>query len=315
MSIFLKKISLCFLFSIFLIGCGTEKKEHGIVAKVNGEAIYFSDVQERYDSQNIFDDPKTLEEVEEIYADYTLDLIIHTLIRQELEKNNILPEAKELEDAEKFLRSNYPDEETFNEICLEEYITLENWRKQVSLQLNKSKLVEKFILPQIKVAYADAENYYKNNMQEFVFAEKYEYAFLYNTSQEDKTKIRRAWQRNKNLAQLKEKFPKLDIFISKYPKDLIPASLTRLTKNLKLTEISEFKTIDGRNQALILLKIHPQVIITPVEAYPLIEEAIIEQETLDKYEIWLDTALKSADIEISDLLKNTFSFTHLGRNK
>ena len=98
------------------------------------------------------------------------NLIVKSLVNQEIEKRNIKVSSKDVDKANKDKIEQVGSKEKFNEILKQNGITQAEYKKELTEELKLEKLVG--MIKTVKVTEEDARKYYKANESSFKYPEK-----------------------------------------------------------------------------------------------------------------------------------------------
>ena len=98
------------------------------------------------------------------------NLIVESLVNQEIEKRNIKVSSKDVDKAIKDKIEQVGSKEKFNEILKQNGITQAEYKKELTEELKLEKLVG--MIKTVKVTEEDARKYYKANESSFKYPEK-----------------------------------------------------------------------------------------------------------------------------------------------
>ena len=98
------------------------------------------------------------------------NLIVKSLVNQEIEKRNIKVSSKDVDKAIKDKIEQVGSKEKFNEILKQNGITQAEYKKELTEELKLEKLVG--MIKTVKVSEEDARKYYKANESSFKYPEK-----------------------------------------------------------------------------------------------------------------------------------------------
>ncbi|MFO7597753.1 MAG: hypothetical protein R6W92_15600 [Desulfocurvibacter africanus] len=81
--------------------------------------------------------------------------------------------------------------------------------------------------------------------------------------------------------------------------DRLPASWLNALANLEPGEASSVLTEESKFHRLILVERSPAKVLDPTQAYPLVEQVLLDQKMRDAFNAWLARKLEVATITIS----------------
>lgn len=335
---------LVMLLPFFASGCLQEKLPPGVVAVVNGERITLREVEALQDVSGAGlpmgtegsgsvaevggtasaqlqpgEQDQAVALLREKYGETLAVLICWKLIRQTLVQEELaVPDEKEarekmdreeLAQAEAAVRADYPHGE-FEKTLQEEFIDLETWREFLALRLAVQRFQEKILRPQIKIDAAEVAAWYKAHEADFNFPAKVKVAVYAGVSKEQMETVR------KQL--LAGETPPADALLTR---QTLQVPLERLAPQQRndLKDVGPGKptavreTEDGLFQVLLQEEIIPARTMNVVQAYGLVEQALVEEKMEPVFQKWLHKALASARIEVASALLPVPSKSREGR--
>ncbi len=143
-----------------------------VVATVNGKELSRSDLEKAYGIVSVrsrMTNPGLGER--EILEMAMNELIDSELLKQESVKLKITPESEAVEKELEMIKSQFPDDETFEERLKGRGMTMDELRKNIRDQLAVQEVLEKEVQSKIKVSKEDIEKFYKENPTIFMKGE------------------------------------------------------------------------------------------------------------------------------------------------
>ncbi|GAU09449.1 peptidylprolyl isomerase [Desulfoplanes formicivorans] len=298
---------------VVLAGCSSEPAPTGIVARVNGEPIFFSQVRAAHDlhymtwsSNNEFD----VRSLQHEYGTVLADLILQRLIAQTLKAEHLAVSDEDVAREEARIRGDYPDDAAFEQTLIEEYIDQDQWRDRLRSRLNMQTFVSRFLRPRVTVTYEDALAYYKDHGAEFVTPERFVFTVFKGTDRDvvrhAVTSYRKDSNGTRNNPPQGVSIHEMDAFEQALAKSWYD-SLSQLAPG----EVG--RPIVSQNVVTMLL-LHrrvPRSFLSPSAAYPLVEQQLVAQGLQDAFARWMQNVLATANIEITGLLRANASGTPL----
>lgn len=295
------------VFGMLLPGpaCSKEKERlpPGVVATVNGQNITLRQVESLHDVSGeapaMAENP-SVELLRKQYGKNLVNLIVAALIQQELERRNISITDEELKNAEKHIRADYDPPEEFEKELQEEYLDLDTWRELMRQRLSVQRFQEQVLRPRFSITADEIKAFFAENKTSFEIPAQIEILWA---EDEDKTR----------MEALKEQWNEL----IKKGNDSIPTTVTGfppvlrispqrlpipLRKDLTVVKPGQSTPIryDGEvHQFAVLLQHIPARKLTVVEAYPLVEQMLMEEKLEPAYTAWLQEALTEAVIHVA----------------
>ncbi len=286
-------------------GCTPADEEPGVVARVNGEPITLAQVEARHDLLQ-FEAGDTwgpsLDKLKQDYGTILGKLIVNRLIGQELARRNLSVSDQEIQAVEQSIRSDYP-EDAFEQVLIEEYVNLNLWRERLRARLAHQKFVDKVLGPAVQVEFQEAEDYYLEHVSDFYLPPRYTIAVIRG---ENEDMVRQA----REQSVLKQSLPsgetlgagQVSVERLQVRQDSMPASWQELVRPLEPGQASPVFREDSEFRSLFVLERHGGQFLDPSQAYPLIEEVLIERKLSTAFQEWLEQAVASSRIEVSTSL-------------
>lgn len=164
--------------AMLLTGCSFNQKD--VILKVNGEKITQSQFNEVFDKavgNSMFAQMGIDVKKDKTSFLYLMlkdkvvnELIVKTLIDQEMEKRNIKVTKEDTDNALKEIIDKVGSKEKFNEILKQNGISSAQFKKDLNDEVKMKKLVS--MLDKIQISDADAKKFYKENLSKFKYPDK-----------------------------------------------------------------------------------------------------------------------------------------------
>ncbi len=300
---FLGRISL--LVCLFLTGCASNESEPGVVARVNGEPIYLSQLESEYDlvsvdwsSENEFDVTSLRTE----YGDVLARLILQVLIRQTLVREGLAVTDEEVARAESVIRSDYPDAEGFEQTLVDEYVDIEHWRKGLRARLSAEKFLQSYLRPTVTVTYEAARAYYREHIADFLVPERFVFAVIDGNDRETLAAAVAAY-RKQGVAGSDIQKSGVAIHEMNVSLPALSPAWRDLLSSLEPGQATAVQTDRKTLTVLYLEKRIPETVLSPSKAYPLVENLVLEEKLKAAFAAWLHEVSTAAGIETTPLLK------------
>ncbi|SHN50328.1 SurA N-terminal domain-containing protein [Desulfovibrio litoralis] len=288
-----------------LTACYDYYLPYGTVAQINGKNISIKDLEAIADSNTagILSD-KLDYSVEGVRKNYTKalgDLIVVTLVEEELEKLGLSITKEDVANEENLIRGDYPEHE-FERQLLEDRLDLDIWRKQLKGRLAVRRFHEKVLQPLISVSTEEFKEYSQLHSKN-IPSQKY-FRLLQS---ENKSMLENALKTavNKELPNnFQELFPGVSIKEVRLAINRIePKTLNQINK-LKPGEAGLiFKDPESNEYgAYILLENIEERTMEFSELFKLNEKAILEEKIDFAFKIWIERTVRKAKIRISSYL-------------
>ena len=315
-------IIISFVF-LSLSGVSTAELIDRIVAKVNGDIITFSELEEMVYSGVNKDDENT-KEMKKIFnkeKKNTLNKIIEQkLMLQFAKQNKIEPSKDNVNGAiEEIKKNNNFSDEMFEVMLEREGLTMEKYRSSLKEQITLSQVVSSEVRSRIKVNENEVEKYYQKNRKKFLQpAEiKAHHIIIVINNKEDKVeaiKQKKKALRILKLAKSGRDFEQLAKTYSEGPskdtggdlgwvkKGSMISSFENAAFSLKRGEISDLVKTDYGYHIIKVEKRKEAKVRSLDNTRNEIQEILYKEKYEDRYNIWVAELKKNAFIEI--YLKN-----------
>jgi hypothetical protein len=283
---------------LLLCACSRDTLPPGAVALVNGRPISLRLVEARHDSGEasfaISKNP-SVELLREQYGRILAELIIQELACQELEGIGLSVDEQDVQAAEGEIRANYP-EGSFEEALLEDNIDIQTWRELLRYGLAMQRLEQQVLRPKINVSIEEVDAYYKERAPEFMVPEHAVLVVISAPVQMQALDVCR------NLPD--ESFLPAGVLMQSV--SIRPAQIPEIwqkdIERLELGSHTQERFVDGMYQCIVR-KAHEQMRqLSIMEAYPQIEQAIVERKMEPLFADWLGVVASEAKIYVSSQL-------------
>lgn len=298
---YMKKI--LFLLLLVLLastGCQNKREEPGIIARVNGQPIFLTQLEYKYDLMHDGSEGfvPSVKQVRNEYGQILGDIIVQELVSQELAERGVPVSSAELKVAEDEVRSDYPDD-AFEQILIEEYIDINAWRSQLKYQLAMDKFYKQILRPEIKIDYKEAEEYYRTHLSDFYMPAGYRFVMVKGLSKDLVLKGVDFYREGMTPAEISGKLKKVSVREIWITSEQIPASWKPYVEDLEQGKATPVLNQKKEVLCLILKDKKAATLLTPLQAYPTVEKLLLENKLKDKFELWLSHKLKVSKIKIS----------------
>lgn len=289
-----------------LCGCSGDSEDMGIVARVNGSPIYLTQLEFQHDqvqAEGAGAFVPSVERLREEYGDILSDLIVQELVAQELRQRDMAVTDQELQEAEDTVRKDYP-EGAFEQVLVEEYIDLKSWRMQLRYHLAQKKFYQQVLRPQIKIDYKEAEKYYRDHISDFYLPESLHILVVRGPSRELVEKAVDKYRSDKDRMNLTTAFGEVETREVMVREGRMSAAWRNAVSKLETGQSSPVLADKFGFEALVLLDRSEAKVLEPAQAYPLVEEALLERKLHDAFDRWLSAKLAASTITVSEHLLN-----------
>lgn len=287
---------------LMLPGCLESRMPEGVVAVVNNEHIYLRTVQALLDSRSAalgtLQRP-SLESLKQSYGEALGSLIVHALVRQELERLHIPVSDAAVEQAVDVVRTDYGGSENLSRFLDDESLEENEWRLLVRDHLAMLAFEKRVLLPSIQVALPEVLAYYEQHAAAFTLPERYAACFA-------------AGQERISLETYCADFPDgranavegNPVQCAEVEKEALPPVLRKEAAALKAGTCGAIRRENNMFRVFALVEALPVATASVADVYPLIENALLEQKKRDAFDIWLEGALARADVQVSPHIKD-----------
>ena len=303
--------ALAVLLLLGLAACSRDEDDLGVVARVNGHPIALADLEFLHDLQSV--NRPALPSVDILrseYGDVLSDLIVLELVRQELEARGIPVSPEELKAAEDKVRADYPDQASFEQVLVEEYIDLETWRRFLAYHQTVEKFNTQVLRPMIKIDYKEAEAYYKDHLNDFYLPARLRLLVIWGPGRELVERAANIYAESGDAAALADKFKNVNTREVVMAESKLPSSWKNALHGLKPKEPSPVLSDVSGFESLVLEESVPARLLDPSQAYPLVEDALLSKKMRDAFEDWLRKRLAESAISISEHLLREHAEKH-----
>jgi len=299
-----RHIAIVFILAALLGGCSGDADDIGIVARVNGAPIYLNQLEFQHDQfqeDSVGAFVPSVKKLRREYGEILSDLIVQELVVQDLARRDLAVTDEELREAENTVRADYP-EGAFEQVLVEEYIDLKSWRRQLRYYLAQKKFFQHVLRPQIKIDYKEAEKYYRDHISDFYLPESLRILVVRGPSRELVVKAVEKYQKDHDQMNLATAFGEVETREVMVREGRLSAPWRNALTGLKPGQASDVLTDRFGFEALVLQERSEAKVLPPAQAYPLVEEALLERKLKSAFETWLSGALAKADIQVSEHL-------------
>ena len=231
------KIAVFSLLAIFVFtGCSLKKNDNDII-KINDTVITKKEYQKAYDSltsNNMFAqmgiDFKN--DTDNIFAlmmreKVVSELIVKSLLNEEMVKRNIKVAKEELEAAEKEIVSKFGSKEQFTQIIKLNGVTYETFKKDLEDEIKMKKFVDSVAM--VSIGESEAKKYYDENQDKFKYPQRVRASHILISAnpeqlakkiaeeKKDVTQTELVKMVEKQMVELKDKAEKLQKQVKKAP--------------------------------------------------------------------------------------------------
>ena len=298
--LFLCMLWLCLASSV--AGCSWESLPTGTVATVNSQPISLR-VLNAVQALSHFQHSETSAELSvdalrEQYGIALASLIVHSLVVQELRGIGLEVSHERIQAEEERIRADYPEGE-FEQALLETQMDIQTWRELLHNQLALELFAEQVLPQDAGPSPQEVLAYYAEHEKTFSYPASL-YLRIISGVDHDRVENARAALLGSSDTPLPPEILEQKTAMSKAS---VPEEWRKDVESLKPGEISPVRKGQFQYQAVQLLEEISANHMSVVEAYPLIEKALIEKKVGERYAHWIEQAVQKADIRVSVYLR------------
>lgn len=292
-------VALLFCCSL-LAACPESRLPEGVVATVNGEPIRLRSVQALLDSRSAalgtMQRP-TLQSMKRQYGEALGTLIIHALVRQELQRLEIPVGDAALDQAVAVVREDYGSD-GLARFLADASLDQKDWQALMRDHLTMIAFEKRVLLPGIRVALPEVRAYYQAHAEDFQLPETLEICFAAAERREALDEFCSAFPQGRTAARGALLAQCLDVKTEE-----LPQSWRREAASLQPGACSAARRENETWQAIGLVQRHQARTLALVDAYPLIERILRDQKKITAFERWLERNLARSTIQVTPYLK------------
>ena len=303
---FIPLLFCCFL----LAACLESRLPEGVVATVNGEPVHLRSVQSLLDSRSAALGTlpsSSLENMKRRYGEALGTLIIHALVRQELEHRQIPVGDAALELAVAQVRGDY-EPGGLSKFLADESLDEADWQALMRDHLAMLTFEKRVLLPGIRVSLDEVRAYYREHQADFQLPETLDLCLISGEERSALDVFCAAFPAGR-------KTPRSDLLVQclEVRGDEVPPPWNKDTSALKPGACAPARRQNGSWQTVALVERQKAHSLDMADAYPLIEHILLERKKNAAFEQWLEGSLSRAIIKVSPLLKEELLTPASGR--
>ena len=298
--------ALLFLFAVLsLAGCGDNEASPGSVATVNGEVIFFQEVEARRISTFSPRTPEAEapgeEELQRQYRYAVSRLVEERIICQFMKKKGFELDPAQLEEREARIREDYPDGGAFAGVFLEEGISQEIWRDGLRRQLTVEHFINSELRPEIAISSEEVEKYYRENIKDFVISEQWHFLQITGLDRREVENAQQDVMKNKNASAAQKEFL-VSIHDISMARDLLPEDMQKALEQLEAWQGSEIVQYEDQFRSFVLLEKIPERQLDAATITARVERVLTEKKLKGIYAEWLNKNLSKNKISLAPAL-------------
>ena len=273
----------------------------GAIALVNGQPITLRMVEARHDADGglpaVAQNP-SVELLQQQYGAILAELIVQELVAQELERLGLGVTEEDVDRALLAVRNDYPGT-SFGENLLAEHIDEKTWRSLLRYTVALPRFSEQILRPKIRLETAEVEAWYVEHAAEFFVPAQFELLSLTSLTQKPLAEARERLLAGGTVRELPEVHAQ---HIALRPAQLPEVWQDELSK-LGVGKATRIREVNGMFQFVVLEARNPARRMSPVEAYPRIEQALVERKMETLFTAWLEAATAEASVKVAPQLR------------
>ncbi len=293
-------VVMCLLFLVPFRG-RAEGMMPGEVASVNGQGVYFSELESRrsrlFDALSPDEPPAIEAALQEQYRYALQGIIDELLICQYMGRNklDLAPDALAAEEA--LIRADYP-EGGFDQMLLEEGISLDLWRESLRRGLLVRKFQAEVLRPEITISPDEVNAYYKAHAGEFLIPEQWHFMQISGIDKKEVEQARDSFIQTRNATAVQLSRP-VSIHDIRAAIDRLPEAVSGELARLMPWKAAPVKPFEKEFRVFVLLEKTPATELGTEEIYRRVEQAIAEEKLQSVYVRWMEKQRAKAAIRIA----------------
>lgn len=290
------RVALACFFCLLLTACFETRLPDGVVATVNGEPISLRRLQTLLDSRSpslgAMRTP-SLENMRREYGEGLGTLIIHALVRQDLQRLQMSVSLAMLEAAVAEVKNDYGGADGLEKYLAEESLDPSEWRALLLDHLSMLTFEKRVLAAGIRVPLSELRDYYATHEDDFKMPEILRVCLISGESRKDVEGFCAVFPGGMNEARSKVQLQCQNV----RPADL-PQGWRKPVAALKPGQCAPVRQEEGLWRSIGLIESRPPAHISLAEAYPLVEGILREQKMSEAFERWLEKALANSVIMV-----------------
>ncbi len=297
-----RRIPLLFVLAAFCLAAGCEERmQPGEVARINGRIIMLSQLEAMRNSAFFDGSASVVEDQNELHKQYgpaLTDLLALELVKQQLEKKKMAVTDQEVLAEEALIRADYPPG-AFESMLVNEGIDRENWRFLLRNTLSLRRFLSKTLRPGISVTPEETTTYYREHEAEFVRPAWAHFLLISGPNRDVVEQGKSRLAATGDPTQVQAQHASLAVRTIRMDRErLLPVFVAELDR-MRPGQLSAVVMGGDEFHAMLLLETTPERRLSPTEAYPLIEETLLESKLDAAYNAWIQGRLAKSDIRVS----------------
>lgn len=286
-------------------GCSNPAGLPGEVASVNGQSIFFNDLEERrgelFAARSPYTPPPADPVLLEQYRYVLRHLVEEALVLQYMEKKSAGPTPEALEEEESRIRGDYPDGE-FDNVLVEQGISLEQWRERLRIRLAIQLFSAEVLRPDVVITTEEVEQYYREHVEDFMLPEQRHFLQISGKNSKQVAEAGKRLSAGEDPVAVQKEFLVV-IHNVRTGTDVLPEDIRKILDEMSPMQLSKaVKDEEGEYRSFLLLEKTPAASLGAADIFARVETALLEEKIPGVYSQWLARRLEKADIRISPFL-------------
>ena len=194
------------------------------------------------------------------------------------------------------MRADYP-EGVFEQVLVEEYLDINDWRRQLRTRLAHEKFLGEVLRPRIKLDYQEAEAYYREHITDFYLPPRMRFLLITAPTSISWERRPPCTARNRYSSPDRE-VQQISVQELKMRHDRLPRMACGPGASFP-GETSPVMRRQNEYESLALLEKLSAKVLPPSHAYPLVEKVLLERKLQEAFLQWLEDELLRAKIKVS----------------
>jgi foldase protein PrsA len=284
--------------------------DDAIIAVVNDELITLKELKDYIQityvnlaSEGM--DETTLNEIKnDLQANGIHKLIEDKLILSEANKLEMEVRAKAVDDRIEKIKANYPSEQDFIVMLIENGSTITDLRNKITDQFKIKFAIDHFVRSKVFVNPQEVTNYYEENKQKFQKPEQANLQSIFIKSQDDKAAAQQKAEKAYDEIKSGKDFTEVASQYSDIPsiglieRGQLLADIEEKVFSLTEGEISGIITVDAGFYIFKLMNKIPAQVASLQDVKEDIKNFLFQENFRERYTQWIEELKKSAYVEI-----------------
>lgn len=298
-------ICFCFIVSLVFSACSSQPADKGVMAEVNGENIFFSEVDALRNIlfTGLAEDgtPPDDEALKEQYSYALTQLIQQELVRQYLVRKKINIDESLVVKEELAIQTDHHASENFKNALLESGISPTIWHDMMLRRQHLLTFVSEVLRPQVRISSEEVENYYNKHKDSFTVPEQWHFMQISGKDKDEVLAARDSFIESQNASSI-SLYRDILLRDVSMGRERLPEETSKILEKQKILEKGDvIKHSEGYVSYVLLEKI-PSSTMGAAETYKRVEQILLEDKVQEKLSAWINKEYGKAKIRISTYL-------------